>query len=541
MKMGTSFSYRKAEAVETTGVVLAYRGSNCLAASDSTAVNTTSTAVASNLEASCTLILPKAESRGSWQYQREAPLGSVMASLYALPADRSEAARAVTSNKGWSDRAAKNCWPATPVAPITAAFFLAILFRKGNTMLRVALRPPFFYGWIIVAVAFVTMGVGVNARTAFSLLFPPILDEFGWERGVTAGAFSFGFLVSAVLSPALGRLMDRRGPRVVMEMGVGFIGVGLLLATFVSQRWHLYATLGVMVGGGSVCLGYTGQGLFLPNWFVRRRGLAMSVAFSGVGVGSIILLPWLQSLIGHGGWRGACRAMGILVLALLAPLNLLLKRRPEDMGLEPDGDRALTQTESERRPSNVVDPAWAAVDWTLERAMQTARFWWIALGFFTGLFSWYAVQVHQTKYLIEIGFSPSYAAWALGFVSLAGIPGQIALGHLSDRIGREWVWTVGSLGFALCYLALLLLRQAPTPPLLWLMVVSQGLLGYGLTSVIGAIPAEIFQGRHYGTIFGTLMLASIVGGAAGPWVTGLLYDATGGYTLAFWIAIGCSG
>src|SRR5437867_2583272 len=85
------------------------------------------------------------------------------------------------------------------------------------------------------------MGVGVNARTAFSLLFPPILDEFGWERGVTAGAFSFGFLVSAVLSPSLGRLMDRRGPRVVIEMGVGLMAAGLMLATLVRQPWHLYA------------------------------------------------------------------------------------------------------------------------------------------------------------------------------------------------------------------------------------------------------------------------------------------------------------
>ena len=85
------------------------------------------------------------------------------------------------------------------------------------------MRLPIFYCWIVVAVAFVTMAVGVNARTAFSLLFPPILDEFGWERGVTAGAFSFGFLVSAVLSPSLGRLMDRRGPRVVIELGVGLI------------------------------------------------------------------------------------------------------------------------------------------------------------------------------------------------------------------------------------------------------------------------------------------------------------------------------
>ena len=401
------------------------------------------------------------------------------------------------------------------------------------------MRLPFFYGWVIVAVTFVTMGVGVNARTAFSLLFPPILDEFGWERGVTAGAFSFGFLVSAVLSPSLGRLMDVRGPRVVIELGVGLMAAGLMLATLVREPWHLYATLGVLVGGGGVCLGYTGQALFLPNWFVRRRGLAMSLAFSGVGVGSIVLLPWLGTLIGRAGWRAACWALGILVLALLAPLNLLLKRRPEDLGLEPDGDDA-SGSAAARPAIDIVDPAWAAVDWTLGRALRTAPFWWLMVGYFCGLFAWYAVQIHQTKYLVEIGFSPTEAAWALGFVSLAGIPGQIALGHLSDRIGREWVWTVGSLGFALCYVALLLLRDTPTPTLLYFMVASQGMLGYGLTSVIGAIPAEIFQGRHYGAIFGALMLASIVGGATGPWVTGALYDATGSYALAFVLAIGAS-
>src|SRR6187200_1727914 len=109
---------------------------------------------------------------------------------------------------------------------------------------------PFFYGWVIVAVAFVTMGVGVNARTAFSLLFPPILDEFGWERGMTAGAFSFGFIVSAVLSPLLGRLMDRRGPRFVMEVGVAATAAGLLLATFAGEPWHVYLTLGMLVGAG---------------------------------------------------------------------------------------------------------------------------------------------------------------------------------------------------------------------------------------------------------------------------------------------------
>jgi MFS family permease len=400
-------------------------------------------------------------------------------------------------------------------------------------------RLPFFYGWVVVAVAFVTMAFGVNARTAFSLFFPPLLDEFGWDRGVTAGAFSFGFVVSAALSPALGRLMDRRGPRVVLEIGVVLVGIGLMLATLVRSPWQLYATLGVLVGGGSVCTSYTGQSLYLPNWFVRRRGLATSIAFSGVGIGSIVLLPWLQTLIARAGWRAACWWLGVAVLVLLVPLNLLVRRRPEDLGLEPDGDRS-TSGAAGARANNVVDVAWAAIDWTLGRAMRTARFWWMALGFFCGLYSWYAVQVHQTKYLVEIGFTPTHAAWALGWVSLIAIPGQIVLGHVSDRIGREWVWTVGSAGFVLCYLALILLRDLPTPALMYFMVASQGILGYGLTSVIGAIALEIFQGRHYGTIFGMLMLASIGGGAAGPWVTGALYDAVGSYTIAFWICIGLS-
>ncbi len=404
---------------------------------------------------------------------------------------------------------------------------------------RLATRLPFFYGWVIVFVVFVTMGVGVNARTAFSLLFPPILDEFGWDRGVTAGAFSFGFLVSAVLGPALGRLMDLRGPRLVNELGVALMGAGLLLAAWMRAPWQLYATLGLLVGGGSVCLGYSGQSLFLPNWFVRRRGLAMSLAFSGVGVGSIILLPWLQSLILHFGWRTACTAMGLIVLVLLAPMNLLLRRRPDELGLMPDGDAAPSRGGASHR-GNVVDHAWAATDWTLRRAMRTTRFWWLALGYFCALFAWYAVQVHQTKYLTEIGFSPALAAWALGLVSLAGIPGQIGLGWLSDRIGRELVWTAGCLGFALSYLLLLLLQDTPSALLLYVMVACQGVLGYGITSVFGAMPAEIFQGRHYGSIFGTLMLAAIVGGAAGPWLTGVLHDADGNYVLAFCIAFVCS-
>jgi MFS family permease len=399
-------------------------------------------------------------------------------------------------------------------------------------------RPP-FYGWVVVAVAFVTMAIGVNARTAFSLLFPSILDEFGWERGVTAASFSVGFLVSASFAPFLGTWMDRQGPRVVLPVGVVAISAGLALATVASRPWHLALTLGVLVSCGSVLAGYTGHGFFLPNWFVRRRGIAMGIAFSGVGIGSMILFPWLQALILAQGWRTACWAMSILVLVTLGPLNAIFQRlRPEDLGLAPDGDAVRPSAGTIRRhPDNVVDAAWVAVDWTLGRAARTARFWWVFAGFFASLFAWYAVQVHQTKYLTEIGFSPAVAAWALGLVGLCGVAGQIGLGHLSDRIGREWVWTIASAGYVACYAILLVMHAHPTPPLLFAMVATQGVLGYGLSAVYGAIPAELFQGRHYGSVFGVLSIASSTGAGAGPWVSGLLHDWTGSYAPAFWLAI----
>ena len=397
-------------------------------------------------------------------------------------------------------------------------------------------RLPFFYGWVIIAVTFVTMAIGVNARTAFSLFFPPVIAEFGWGRGVTAGTFSFGFVASAAVSPLIGRMMDRFGPRAVMELGVALMGGGLLLAPLTSQPWHLYLTIGVLVGAGSVCLGYSGQSLFLPNWFVRRRGMAIGLAFAGVGVGSVTLLPWVQLMIEQTGWRTACTAMGILVFVVLVPINLLLRKRPEDIGLLPDGAAAPTAT-SPKPVSNVVDPVWAGTDWTLSRALRTARFWWIAIGYFSGLYIWYAVQVHQTKFLLDIGFSSSVGVWALGVVSLLCIPGQIFLGHVSDRIGRERVWAISCLGFAICFAVLIALKYFPILPLVYLMVLAQGALGYGLTSVIGPVVLEIFQGKHYGSIFGTVMIAVLAGGAAGPWATGLLYDLSGSYTLAFCIGI----
>jgi len=134
--------------------------------------------------------------------------------------------------------------------------------------------------------------------------------------------------------------MDRAGPRAVMELGVALMAGGLLLAPLTTQPWHLYATIGVMVGSGSVCLGYSGQSLFLPNWFIRRRGLAIGLAFAGVGLGSMTLLPWVQVMIEATGWRTACTAMGILISRRARADQSVAAKAPAGLGAGADGDAA---------------------------------------------------------------------------------------------------------------------------------------------------------------------------------------------------------
>jgi len=401
-------------------------------------------------------------------------------------------------------------------------------------------RLPLYYGWVVVAIAFVTMGIGVSVRNSFSLLFPPILEEFKWDRAATAGIYSVGFLASMLLSPFIGALIARFGPAPLISAGAVLVSGSLMLTTAATTQLHLYVTLGAGVVGGTVVLAYVSHSYLLPFWFQRRRGLATGVAFAGVGVGAMIIYPWAQSIIGDAGWREACWAMAVLLLAVVLPLNLFLqRRRPEDMGLKPDGDDRPGRRPRAAPVDNVVDRAWAETDWSLAKAARTTRFWWLAIGFFAGMYAWYAVLIHQTKYLVEIGFSAEIAAYALGLVGLSGAGGQIVLGALSDRIGRESAWALGCVGFAACYALLLVLKSVPSLPMVYLMVVAQGLIGYGVSAVYPAIMAELFHSRRYGQIFGTYSAISGFGAAVGPWATGALYDWTGDYQASWAVALAC--
>jgi MFS family permease len=398
-------------------------------------------------------------------------------------------------------------------------------------------RLPFYYGWIVIAVAFLTMSISVNTRSAFSLLFPPILAEMQWDRGTTAAAFSIGFMTSAVFAPLIGMLLDRFGPRVVMPVAGLIVASGLWLTAHVTEAWELYVSYGILVVGASISISYMGHGAFLPNWFIARRGLALGIAFSGVGFGAVALFPWLQVLIDSpDGWRSACIALAALTVIVVVPLNALFQRyHPRDVGLNADGHTASVA--AARDADNVVDADWVATEWTLARALRTSRFWWLFFGCCGALFAWYAVQIHQTRYLLDMGYSSDTAAWALGLVPFCGLAGQIGIGHFSDQWGREWAWTLVCVGFAICYGALLAMPHIEATWLLYVVIGSQGLLGYGLPILISAIPAELFAGRHFGTVFGALSVSAALGPSAGPWLTGVMFDHFGSYQQAFVLGI----
>lgn len=403
-----------------------------------------------------------------------------------------------------------------------------------------ARRLPFYYGWVVVAVGFVTLGLGYTARSTFSLLYPPILDEFGWDRGATALVFSVGFGTAALYAPLIGHWLDRYGPAIVLPLGTALTSAGFVLTTVSSEIWHFIMSLGVLVVGASTLLAYNAHFVFVPNWFEVRRGLALGLCSAGTGVISIIALPLFQETVDTVGWRAGCLYYAAILMIVVFPLTALLQRqRPQELGLQPDGRTSTTEDAAgPSRRVRIVDTAWAETDWTLARAAGTARFWLVALGFATSLFVWYSIVVHQTRYLLDLGFDSRLAAFALGLVPMCGVAGQIGFGWLSDRIGREWVWTISCGGFGLACGLLLALEHYPSVPLVFAMVGVQGLLGFSLPAVYGAVPADIFQGRHYGLIYGTLAIAGNAGASVGPWLYGYLYDVSGSYLPAFWLSIG---
>lgn len=402
------------------------------------------------------------------------------------------------------------------------------------------IKTKFFYGWIIVGVAFVCLGMAYVVMNGFSIFFVAILDEFGWERATTALAFSTFTVVYGLFSPVVGSAVDRFGPRVVIPIGSVILAGGLAACSMVSEAWHLYLAYGVLAAIGVNAVGTMVNMTVLTNWFSRRRGAAIGFASAGIGVGMLVLVPLLQYVIDTAGWRTAYIVLATIIIVTLPPLAIIFHRhRPEDMGLRPDGAPATEKVVDAApvRQMRIVDEAWARRNWTVGSAIATRRFWFLFFGLLFGMVAMQSIMVHQVAYLTDRGFDPMLGATVVALVGIFGSVGKVFWGWLSDRLGREGAYT---LGLACLVAGVLLLSGIADSSQVWPVYVYTLVFGFGYGVFAPMIPsssADLFQGKHFGAILGFLYIGTGSGSALGPWASGLVFDLTGSYSWAFVMTI----
>lgn len=380
--------------------------------------------------------------------------------------------------------------------------------------------------WIILATVFINMALLYGAWYAYSVFLVALLREFSWSRSLVAGGFSVFVLVHGAFSPVMGWLVSRVGPRRIMLTGGGVVGVGLLLASQTSTWWHLYLFFGGVTACGVSLSGWIPSVLLVRGWFPRNVGTAIGIASAGIGVGIAGLVPLTQILIGAVGWRWTFRILALLIAGWVMPASYWLIRNPVSL------EAPVTPRTSAAAPP--------ARDWTLALAIRDGRFWALAGVFYTGNIVTQMLLVHQVAYLVDHGVSALAAASVAGLVGAASIVGKLLWGWLSDRNGREvayslsFVCTLASVG------ALTLAGRLPDSALPYVYGLLIGMGYAGTAPVTPAAASDLFGGRGFSTIFGTLHTVLSMGTATGAWGAGLIFDRTGTYSIALWVAAVCS-
>lgn len=399
-------------------------------------------------------------------------------------------------------------------------------------------RHRFYYGWVIVAVSFLTLFMVLGIRYSYGVFFVAIVREYGWTRGATAGAFSLAMISHALFAPLTGTLIDRYGPRKLFPFGAIFLTLGLVAASRISTLWHLYLFFGVIIASASNTLSYSPHMSLIPKWFVRKRGLASGLVLSGIGMGTMALAPLCESVINSLGWRVAFLVLASLVLLVIVPGTALFHRRsPDEVGQCREDFEGSNPRQDECLAENPDLSPKSPKLWSLKEALHTSALWHTSIMYFcNGLFI-NMLLVHQVAHLVDAGFSAMLAASALGLVGLIGSAGGILGGLLSDRIGREVAYTLGS---AAILAGMFLLLAIPYHASLWMIYGFVMLYGSGYGSILpvtAGTTGDLFPGNSLGRILSIQSIGFGLGGALGPYLGGYFHDLTGSYLVPILIAM----
>jgi len=395
----------------------------------------------------------------------------------------------------------------------------------------------FYYGWVIVGLAMVSMSFWFGIRTSFSVFFVALIDHFHWSRAEAAGAQSVAMLVYMIMAPIVGILVDRIGPRKTILPGIFLTGLGFLLCTQIESLFQFYLFFGAVVGIGVTCLSIAPFTVLLAHWFEHRRGTANGLASMGIGTGVLFFVPFIQYLISFKGWQFTYLIFGLLVLLIPLPLNaFFLRHTPKEMGLFPDGESSKRSEETDLKKvseTGLVHSSSTREEMAFQSILKNPRFWSLLL--FPSLVSFgaYFIIVHHVKYLTDLGVDRSWAASL--FAGIGALSGGFRFfwGWFSDRRGREIAFTLGMICLTLGVLFLLLFETIRAKPILYLFAAFFG-SGWGVTApLFMSISADLYKGRNFGWIYGTLEGVLGMGAALGAYVGGVIFDRTGNYFWAF--------
>jgi MFS family permease len=410
-----------------------------------------------------------------------------------------------------------------------------------STRAQTTNEARFFYGWVIVAVGFLAhIASAFSISSTLSVFLKPLSQDLGLSRGVFSLIRSGEILIGAAAAPVIGTLLDRHGGKWLMAAGGLVSGVGFLLLGQARDFWQFAIVRWLLISPGDSLMGSMVVNVSISQWFVRMRGRALAVAGMGHGLAKVCMPVAAASLILYTGWRGAWVIFGLVTLALVVgPALLFMRRRPEDMGLLPDGGYAAKQEneasanktdKAKARPSAVDD-----VDWTRREALGTSAFWLIVITFGVSHVGVTGLNLHVFSFVSDQGHPAMVAALVMSIIAVMQFSTPMGWGLLAERIN---VARLIMAKFLVQAVGILLALSDPG-----LVTLYAGFFLYGIGMGGTAILAELIWANYFGRtslgkIRGMGSLITSAFSAGGPPFFGLLFDATQSYNLSFSIFIG---
>ena len=384
------------------------------------------------------------------------------------------------------------------------------------------LRNGLYYGWVVVAITFVTSLVSAGIRTAPAVFIHPLESEFGWNRAAIATAVSLNLLLLGLAAPISGRLIDRHGPRVVMLGSLSLLTLGVAGSSVMGALWHLHLLWGVLVGLGAGGAGSVVFASVASRWFVARRGLVVGFLGTANSTGQLIFLPLLMAVVLAFGWRVGALMLALVALAALLPVLLWMRNDPADVGLRPYG-------------ADRLDPAVAATDNApsvpLGQAVRVPEFWLLAGSMFAcGATANGLIGTHLIPHSIDHGIPELTAASTVGVMGAMNFIGAMLAGWLTDRVDpRRLLAAV----FAFRGLSLFILPFVADFSGLLVFAVIYGLDWFATLPPVVALVARRFGKRSVATLYGWMFLAHQVGGSIAATASGSIRVWLGDYQVAF--------